>query len=157
VTVPPRSSEFAINTSNHRHWEEGIRLYVGDCLAGADGPRERDFNMRWIASMVAEAFRILVRGGVFLYPADTRKGYARGRLRLVYEAQPIAFLMENAGAAATDGREAILDLPASALHARTPLVFGSVREVERIRRYLTEPSLIGERAPLFAQRGLFRV
>lgn len=156
LSIPERTQEFAINASNYRHWDEAVRLYVDDCLKGASGPREKDFNMRWIASLAAEAFRILTRGGVFLYPGDARKGYARGRLRLVYEANPIGMLIEQAGGAATDGISPILDIEPSALHQRTPLVFGSSREVERIARYHADPSVIAERSPLFGHRGLFR-
>ncbi|WP_099865547.1 class 1 fructose-bisphosphatase [Pararhizobium haloflavum] len=154
--IPPRAVEFAINSANYRHWDEAVRLYVDDCLKGAEGPRERDFNMRWIASLVAESYRILIRGGVFLYPADGRRGYGSGRLRLVYEANPIAFLIEQAGGAATDTVSRILDLQPASLHQRTPLVFGASKEVARIGRYHTEPSFIAERSPLFGQRGLFR-
>ncbi len=154
--IAPRTSEFAINTANYRHWNEAVRLYVDDCLKGSEGPRERDFNMRWIASLVADTYRILMRGGVFLYPADKRKGYAHGRLRLVYEANPIAYLIEQAGGSATDSLERILDLVPEDLHQRVPLVFGSSREVARIGRYHTDPSNIGERHPLFGNRGLFR-
>ncbi|WP_042777163.1 class 1 fructose-bisphosphatase [Sinorhizobium fredii] len=157
VNIPERTSEFAINMSNYRHWEEAIRLYVDDCLAGSEGPRERDFNMRWIASLVADTYRILVRGGIFLYPADGRKGYHQGRLRLVYEANPIAFIIENAGGAATTSVTRILDLVPEELHQRVPLVFGSRREVARVARYHVDPNMIGERAPLFGKRGLFRV
>lgn len=154
--IPPRTSEFAINASNYRYWNEPVRLYFDDCLKGADGPRERDFNMRWVASLVAEAYRILIRGGVFLYPGDARKGYGQGRLRLVYEANPIAMLVEQAGGGATDGVSRILDLVPEDLHQKTPLIFGARREVDRIGRYHTEPSLIAERDPLFGRRGLFR-
>ncbi|NML76013.1 class 1 fructose-bisphosphatase [Rhizobium sp. S-51] len=156
VGIPERAHEFAINASNYRHWEEAIRLYVDDCLAGSEGPRERDFNMRWIASLVADTYRILVRGGIFLYPADTRKGYAQGRLRLVYEANPIALIVENAGGAATNAVSRILDIEPENLHQRVPLVFGSRREVARVARYHVDPAMIGERAPLFGKRGLFR-
>jgi fructose-1,6-bisphosphatase I len=156
ISIPDRTSEFAINMSNYRHWEESIRLYVDDCLAGSEGPREREFNMRWIASLVAEAYRILVRGGIYLYPADGRKGYGQGRLRLVYEANPIAFLMENAGGSATTCIIRILDLVPENLHQRVPLAFGSRREVARVARYHVDPNMIGERAPLFGKRGLFR-
>ncbi|ASY66862.1 Fructose-1,6-bisphosphatase, type I (plasmid) [Sinorhizobium sojae CCBAU 05684] len=156
ISIPDRTSEFAINMSNYRHWEESIRLYVDDCLAGSEGPREREFNMRWIASLVAEAYRILVRGGIYLYPADGRKGYGQGRLRLVYEANPIAFIIENAGGAATTSVTRILDLVPENLHQRVPLVFGSRREVARVARYHVDPNMIGERAPLFGKRGLFR-
>ena len=156
VSIGERAHEFAINASNYRHWEEAIRLYVDDCLAGAEGPRERDFNMRWIASLVADAYRILVRGGIFLYPADSRRGYSQGRLRLVYEANPIAFLVENAGGAATNAVTRILEIEPEGLHQRVPLVFGSRREVARVARYHVDPTMIGERAPLFGKRGLFR-
>lgn len=155
-TIPPKTGEFAINAANYRHWSEAVRLYVDDCLKGAEGPRERDFNMRWVASFVADTYRILMRGGVFLYPADRRKGYSHGRLRLVYEANPIAFLIEQAGGAATDGVDRLLELVPESLHQRVPVVLGSSREVERIARYHTEPSSIGERHPLFGNRGLFR-
>lgn len=154
--VPQRTREFAINAANLRHWHEPVRLYFDDCLKGDHGPRMEEFNMRWLGSLVAEAYRIFARGGVFLYPADARRGYGRGRLRLVYEAQPIAMLVEQAGGAATDTVMPILDLSAGELHQRVPLVFGSREEVERIARYHTLPSHIAERAPLFGARGLFR-
>jgi fructose-1,6-bisphosphatase I len=125
-------------------------------MKGSEGPRERDFNMRWIASFVADTYRILMRGGVFLYPADRRKGYAQGRLRLVYEAIPIAFLIEQAGGAATDTVNRLLEIVPESLHQRVPVVLGSSREVDRIARYHTQPSSIGERHPLFGNRGLFR-
>jgi fructose-1,6-bisphosphatase I len=157
IVIADRAHEFAINTANYRHWDEAVQLYVDDCLKGSEGPRERDFNMRWIASLVAEAYRILMRGGVFLYPGDRRKGYGDGRIRLVYEANPIAFLIEQAGGGATDTAARILELTPKSMHQRVPLVFGSAREVARITRYHTEPSNIGERAPLFSKRGLFRV
>ncbi|MBZ8134041.1 class 1 fructose-bisphosphatase [Afifella sp. IM 167] len=157
VLIPPNTAEFAINMSNYRHWHEGVRLYIDDCLDGQAGPRARDFNMRWIASLVADAYRIFNRGGVFLYPRDDRRGYSEGRLRLVYEANPIAMLVEQAGGAATDGVLPILDCVPTSLHQRTPLVFGSKREVERIARYHEAPAMIGERSPLFTHRGLFRV
>jgi fructose-1,6-bisphosphatase I len=156
VKVPPATREFAINASNHRYWDEPIRIYVDDCLKGADGPRGVDFNMRWIASMVAEAHRVLARGGIYMYPADVREGYHRGRLRLIYEANPIGFLIEQAGGGASTGRERILDLRPQALHQRVPLLFGSLDEVERLDRYHIEPYPIGERSPLFGRRGLFR-
>lgn len=156
IAIPRNTSEFAINASNYRHWDEAIRLYVDDCLAGGEGPRDRDFNMRWIASLVADAYRILIRGGIFVYPRDNRKGYSQGRLRLVYEANPMALIMEQAGGKATDGVNSILDLLPKDLHQRTPLVFGSSKEVEKIKRYHNEPSAIGNRHPLFGNRGLFR-
>lgn len=154
--IPPKTREFAINASNYRHWDEAVRLYFDDCIKGGHGPREGEFNMRWLASLVAEAYRILIRGGVFLYPGDRRRGYGRGRLRLVYEAHPIAMLIEQAGGLATDTINPILDVAATELHQRTPLVFGSTSEVTRIGRYHTLPSSIAERAPLFGKRGLFR-
>ena len=156
IAIPAETGEFAINASNYRHWDEPVQLYVDDCVNGTEGPCAKDYNMRWIASLVAEAYRILIRGGAFLYPADARCGYREGRLRLVYEANPIALLVEAAGGAATDGMRRILDLTPGALHQRTPLVFGSLREVETIARYHADPSAIGTRAPLFGNRGLLR-
>ena len=156
VAIPVAAAEFAINASNQRHWPPSVRGYVDDCLAGAEGPRGRDYNMRWIASLVADAFRILRRGGIYLYPADARKGYQAGRLRLVYEANPIAFLVEQAGGSATDGHARILDLVPTHLHQRTPLVFGSRDEVERVRRHHASCNPLADRAPLFGRRGLLR-
>mgnify|MGYP001081105017 CR=1 FL=1 len=147
--------EYAINSSNYRHWDGAIRAYIDDCIAGVSGPRGRNFNTRWLASLVAETWRILNRGGVFLYPADRRPGYERGRLRLVYEANPIAMLIEEAGGAATDGTRRIRDLKPQELHERTPLVFGAADKVERIARYYASPPSTSERSPLFGQRGLF--
>ncbi|GGK31493.1 class 1 fructose-bisphosphatase [Salinarimonas ramus] len=137
VRVPVSAKEFAINASNRRHWEPGLEAWFEHCLAGRDGPLARDHNMRWIASLVAETFRIFTRGGVYLYPADQRKGYERGRLRLVYEGKPVAFLTEQAGGLATDGRRRILDLEAGSLHERCPFVFGSREMVETIGSYLS--------------------
>ncbi|SMG41266.1 class 1 fructose-bisphosphatase [Paracoccus sp. J56] len=152
--LPDCAFEFAINASNYRHWPQPIRAYIDDCLAGRDGPREQNFNMRWIASLVAETHRILIRGGVFLYPSDTRKGYERGRLRLLYECAPIAFLIEQAGGGATDGLAPILDQRIKALHQRTPFIFGSTDKVTRIAVYHDLPE--AEVSALFGQRGLFR-
>lgn len=157
VRVPARAREFAINASNVRHWDAPIRQWFDDCLAGAEGPRGENFNMRWIASMVAEAHRILVRGGIYLYPGDAREGYRSGRLRLIYEANPIAFLMEQAGGAASTGRERILDRVPCKLHERVPLVFGAREDVARVERHHLSPEPKPQRSPLFAQRGLFRV
>ncbi|KAA0972270.1 class 1 fructose-bisphosphatase [Aureimonas fodinaquatilis] len=156
VFIPEKTAEFAINASNYRHWDEELRLYIDDCLAGADGPREKDFNMRWLAAVAGDVLRILTRGGVYLYPGDQRRGYKSGRLRLLYEANPIAMIVEQAGGAATDGRVNLLDIQPEAIHQHIPVVFGSVREVQRIARYLTDPSAIGERSPLFGRRSLFR-
>lgn len=154
LTLPDDSSEFAINASNYRHWPKAIRAYIDDCLAGAEGPRGRNFNMRWIASLVAETHRILTRGGIFLYPGDDRAGYERGRLRHVYECAPIAMLIEQAGGMATDGTERILDQTPASLHARTPFVFGTPDKVERVRNYHDLPD--AEVSALFGNRGLFR-
>lgn len=156
VQAPARSSEYAINASNYRHWSAKVRAYVDDCVAGADGPREADCNMRWIASLVAECHRILIRGGIFLYPRDLRKGYENGRLRLVYEANPIAFLIEQAGGKAFDGQTRMLDVVPASLHQRVPLMFGSADEVDRLARYKSDPGLTVARAPLFHRRGLFK-
>lgn len=153
--VPPESSEYAINASNYRHWSPAIRSYIDDRVAGADGPTGRDFNMRWIASLVAETHRILTRGGIFLYPGDGRKGYENGRLRLVYECAPIAMLVTQAGGSATNGVTPILDIVPDRLHARVPLVFGSSNKVARVATYHSTPAT--ETSALFSQRGLFRV
>jgi len=154
--IPPDAHEYAINASNYRHWNAAVRLYIDDCLSGAEGPRQRDFDMRWGASLVAHIYRILMRGGIYLEPADDRKGFTRGRLGLVCQANPIAMLVEQAGGRATDAINDILDQTPDALDQHTPLVCGSVGEVDRIARYHTDPSLIAERAPLFGNRGLFR-
>ncbi len=156
IRIPGGCREFAINASNRRFWGPGIRAYIDDCLAGKEGPRGADFNMRWNASVVAEAYRILGRGGVFLYPRDSRKGYGEGRLRLIYEANPIAFLMEQAGGSATNGLSPILDLIPTALHQRTPLVFGDAGEVERVAGYKRRMNEGVSPAPLFNRRGLYR-
>jgi fructose-1,6-bisphosphatase I len=158
VQIPVRTREYAINASNHRHWGSAIRAYIADCVAGKDGPRHEDFNTRWTASLVAECHRILSRGGVFLYPGDARRGYEQGRLRLLYEANPIAFLVEQAGGKATDGTQRILDITPEDLRQHTPLIFGSAEEVERIAYYKSESESIeiGHRSPLFGERGLFR-
>ncbi len=154
VTVPERAREFAINASNYRHWPKPIRAYIDDCVAGAEGPRAQDFNMRWVASLVAETHRIMRRGGIFLYPADARPGYERGRLRMVYECAPIAFLVEQAGGKATDGVHRILDLTPDRLHARTPFIFGAAGKVDRVTAYHDLPE--AEVSALFGARGLFR-
>jgi len=153
--VPLNSVEYAINASNYRHWDLPIRAYVDDCVAGSEGPTGTDFNMRWIASLVAETHRILTRGGIFLYPRDARPGYAEGRLRYIYECAPIAFLIEQAGGMATDGQEPVLDRVPDRLHARTPFVFGSKNKVSRVATYHDLPP--NETSALFGKRGLFRV
>ncbi|MCA0239737.1 MAG: class 1 fructose-bisphosphatase [Proteobacteria bacterium] len=156
LQVPADSQEFAINTSNSRFWEPPVKRYVDECLAGRSGPRGKDFNMRWIASLVAEAHRILMRGGVFMYPRDTKDPAKPGRLRLLYEANPIGFVMEQAGGRASTGRQTMLGVKPSALHQRIGFVFGSRHEVERIERYHHEPAPRDSGTPLFAERSLFR-
>jgi fructose-1,6-bisphosphatase I/sedoheptulose-1,7-bisphosphatase len=156
LKVPEDTQEFAINASNSRFWEPPVKRYVDECLAGKTGPRGKDFNMRWIASMVAEAHRILMRGGVFMYPRDTKDPSKPGRLRLLYEANPIGMIMEQAGGRASTGREPMLTVKPTSLHQRIGLVFGSKNEVERIERYHREPVAFKDDNPLFAERSLFR-
>jgi len=158
VQIAPDTPEFAINASNRRHWHGPVRAYIDECLAGTNGDRGANFNMRWIGSLVAESLRILVRGGVFLYPADARPGYREGRLRLLYEAHPMALVMEWAGGAATTGRRRILELAAKSPHQRVPLIMGSVRGVRDVAAIHEgiEPMFDNSDAPLFARRGLFR-
>ena len=135
VQIPPKTSEFSINASNSRHWTAPVSRYINDCLAGVAGPRQRDFNMRWVGSLVADSWRIFRRGGIFLYPADARKGYETGRLRLVYEASPMAMLVNQAVGRASDGQQDILDIIPTSLHQRVPLVFGSANEVDEFISY----------------------
>lgn len=135
VEIPAETKEYGVNQSNARQWHAPMRRYVEDCLAGKEGPRGKDFNMRWVGSMVADAFRIFTRGGVYVYPGDRRKGYENGRLRLIYEANPVAFLVEQANGGATDGTTRILDITPHHIHQRIPLVFGSKAEVEKIASY----------------------
>jgi fructose-1,6-bisphosphatase I/sedoheptulose-1,7-bisphosphatase len=156
IRVPEDTQEFAINTSNSRFWEPPVKRYVDECLAGKTGPRGKDFNMRWIASMVAEAHRILMRGGVFMYPRDTKDPAKPGRLRLLYEANPVGYLMEQAGGRASTGRQPVLGVKPGSLHQRIGLVFGSANEVARIERYHHEPMDDVAPAPLFSPRSLFR-
>ena len=156
LQVPVDTQEFAINASNSRFWEAPIKRYVDECLAGKSGARGKDFNMRWIASMVAEAHRILMRGGVFMYPRDNKDPSKAGRLRLLYEANPIGMVMEQAGGRASTGREPMLSVKPEGLHQRIGLVFGSKNEVERIERYHSEPAESENDNPLFAERSLFR-
>lgn len=156
VRIAPSTREYAINASNYRHWPEPIRNFIDDCIEGAGGPHGKDFNMRWLACMVGEAHRIFSRGGVFLYPGDHRPGYMHGRLRLLYEAFPIAMLVEQAGGGATDGFERILAKKLETLHQRTPLVFGSIEKVARIASYFSDAHFQRVQSPLFAERGLFQ-
>ncbi|QDL53852.1 class 1 fructose-bisphosphatase [Rhodoferax aquaticus] len=138
VKVPEDTKEFAINMSNMRHWDAPIKRYVDECLAGVEGPRGKDFNMRWIASMVADVHRILTRGGIFMYPWDKREPDKPGKLRLMYEANPMGWLIEQAGGAATNARTRILDIQPEKLHQRVSVVLGSKNEVERVTRYHNE-------------------
>jgi fructose-1,6-bisphosphatase I/sedoheptulose-1,7-bisphosphatase len=156
LRIPEETQEFAINASNRRFWEPPVQRYVEECQAGREGPRGKDFNMRWIASMVAEAHRILMRGGVFLYPPDSKEPRRAGRLRLLYEANPVGFVIEQAGGRASTGRRPVLGVQPEALHQRVGLVFGSRCEVERIERYHAEPGSRDIVTPLFAERTLFR-
>lgn len=135
MKVPADTREFAINASNQRFWEEPVQRYVSECLAGVTGPRDRDFNMRWVASMVAEVHRILTRGGVFMYPRDAKDPSKPGRLRLMYEASPMSFIVEQAGGVSTTGYERILDIVPEDLHQRVPVILGSKNEVEILRKY----------------------
>ena len=135
VRVPEDTQEFAINMSNMRHWDTPVKRYVDECLAGTEGPREKNFNMRWIASMVADVHRILTRGGVFMYPWDKREPNKPGKLRLMYEANPMSWLIEQAGGAATNGKQRILDIEPDALHQRVSVILGSKNEVDRVTQY----------------------
>jgi fructose-1,6-bisphosphatase I len=138
MRIPAETSEFAINMSNQRFWEPPVQRYIDECLQGTEGPRKKDFNMRWIASLVAEVYRILTRGGVFLYPYDIRDPSKPGRLRLMYEANPMAFIIEQAGGLCSTGRERIMDLKPEGIHQRVPLILGSKNEVERLFNYHQE-------------------
>jgi fructose-1,6-bisphosphatase I len=158
LQISETCEEFAINASNRRHWEQPVRAFVDECLAGVEGQANHNFNMRWVGSLVAEAYRILTRGGVFLYPSDARPGYGDGRLRLVYEAHPMAYIIEQAGGSASTGRERILELSAQSLHQRVPLIMGSSNEVQRVEELHCDPLLVASvSAPLFARRGFFRL
>ncbi|MBK8070482.1 MAG: class 1 fructose-bisphosphatase [Ramlibacter sp.] len=135
VRIPADTKEFAINMSNMRHWDAPVRRYVDECLAGTEGPRGKDFNMRWIASMVADVHRILTRGGIFMYPWDKREPDKPGKLRLMYEANPMGWIVEQAGGAATNGRQRILDIQPTRLHERVSVILGSKNEVDRVTSY----------------------
>ncbi|MBP9956619.1 class 1 fructose-bisphosphatase [Geopseudomonas guangdongensis] len=138
IRVPESTAEFAINMSNQRHWEAPVQRYVGELLAGKEGPLGKNYNMRWIASMVADVHRILTRGGLFMYPRDARDPSMPGKLRLMYEANPMSFIIEQAGGAATDGAQRILDIQPTSLHQRVPVFLGSREEVERVTAYHRE-------------------
>jgi len=135
VEISHSTKEFSINMSNMRHWAEPVRRYVEECLAGASGERDKDFNMRWTASMVVDVHRVLSRGGVFMYPWDRREPNKPGKLRLMYEANPMSFLVEQAGGSSTNGKELIMDLVPSDLHERVSVMLGSKEEVDRLRQY----------------------
>ncbi|MEY3525080.1 MAG: hypothetical protein RIR92_1145, partial [Pseudomonadota bacterium] len=132
VQIPEDTREFAINMSNMRHWDKPVADYIAECLAGSNGPRGKDFNMRWVASMVADVHRILTRGGVFMYPWDKREPNKPGKLRLMYEANPMGWLVEQAGGMATDGKQRILDIQPTLLHQRVSVFLGSKNEVARV-------------------------
>jgi fructose-1,6-bisphosphatase I/sedoheptulose-1,7-bisphosphatase len=157
LRIPVRTREFAINASNSRFWEPAVKRYVDECVAGVGGPRGADFNMRWIASLVAETHRILMRGGVFLYPRDTKDPGKPGRLRLLYEANPISFLIEQAGGNASTGEARLMTVQPTAIHQRIGFVFGSTEEVSRIEAYHREERAAPSQftSPLFGKRGLF--
>jgi fructose-1,6-bisphosphatase I len=156
LRIPPGKYEFAINTSNYRFWDSSLRHFIDDCIAGEEGALGENFNMRWSAALVAETYRILMRGGVFLYPADTRRNYQNGRLCLLYEALPMAMLIEQAGGAASDGGQRILDMKLSSLHARVPLIFGSQDRVREVIDYISGEALNSGHFPLFVNRSLLR-
>ncbi len=156
IQIPQKTQEFAINASNSRFWEAPVKRYVDECLEGKSGPRGKDFNMRWIASMVAEAHRIFMRGGVFMYPKDNKDPKKQGRLRLLYEANPIGFLVEQAGGRVSNGYENLLQLTPNDLHQRIGVIFGSKAEVELIETYHNSPITFESDSPLFGTRSLFR-
>jgi fructose-1,6-bisphosphatase I/sedoheptulose-1,7-bisphosphatase len=159
IRIPETTCEFAINSSNARFWEPPVKRYVAECLAGSSGPRGKDFNMRWIASLVAECHRVLMRGGVFLYPRDRRDPATPGRLRLLYECNPIGMIVEQAEGRASTGETPVLEVEPSSLHQRIGFVFGSRREVELIEDYhrtMSDQDDFDAETPLFNVRGLFR-
>ena len=148
VRIPEETKEFAVNMSNQRHWEPPMQAYVADLLSGRDGPRGKDFNMRWIASMVADVHRILTRGGIFSYPLDSKCAPKGGKLRLMYEANPMSLLVEQAGGAASTGRQRMLEVRPTGLHQRVPVFLGSKQEVETAVRYHAEADDAAPRAAL---------
>jgi fructose-1,6-bisphosphatase len=158
IRVPEEGSDYLINASNRRFWEPPVARYVDECKAGRDGPRGRDFNTRWVASMVADVHRVLLRGGIYLYPRDQKEANREGRLRLLYEANPMAMLVEQAGGAASTGRGRILDVQPERIHQRVPVILGSRAEVERVERYHEEFDKGEDKpysSPLFGERSLF--
>ena len=138
MKIPEDSQEFSINMSNQRFWEPAVQQYIDECMQGEDGPRGKNFNMRWVASMVAEVYRILTRGGIFMYPFDKRDPSKPGKLRLMYEANPMGFIVEQAGGACSTGRERILEISPNDIHQRVPVILGSKNEVDRVVSYHQE-------------------
>jgi fructose-1,6-bisphosphatase I len=135
MTIPEDTAEFAINMSNQRYWEAPVQKYIEECIQGTDGSREKNFNMRWNASMVAEVYRILTRGGIFMYPMDSKLAAQGGKLRLMYEASPMSFIVEQAGGVSSTGRERIMEIKPEGVHQRVPVILGSKNEVERVVSY----------------------
>ncbi|MEX1200059.1 MAG: class 1 fructose-bisphosphatase [Methylophaga sp.] len=133
--IPKDTAEFAINMSNQRFWQPPVQQYIDECIQGSDGTREKNFNMRWVASMVAEVYRLLTRGGIFMYPIDSKIAKQGGKLRLLYEANPMSFIVEQAGGLSTTGTQRILEIEPGELHQRVPVIMGSQHEVERVLRY----------------------
>jgi fructose-1,6-bisphosphatase I/sedoheptulose-1,7-bisphosphatase len=156
IQIPPATCEFAIDASGSRHWEPAVKRYIDECLAGEAGPRGKDFSMRWIASLVAETHHILLRGGVCMYPCNVRDPAQRSQVQLLYKANPIAFIIEQAGGCASTGRERVLEVAPKDLRQRVGFIFGSREEVERIDRYHRDHGLHDYDSPLFRVRGLFR-
>lgn len=138
MTIPEDTTEFAINMSNQRFWEEPVQRYIDECINGVNGGREKNFNMRWVASMVAEVYRVLTRGGIFMYPLDNKISTNGGKLRLMYEANPMSFIVEQAGGLSSTGRERIMDITPEGVHQRVPVILGSKNEVERVVSYHQE-------------------
>lgn len=138
MTIPEDTTEYAINASNRRFWEPPVQRYVEECVQGAEGIRDKNFNTRWLASMVAEVYRVLTRGGIFMYPMDSKIKAQGGKLRLMYEANPMSFIVEQAGGASSTGYQRIMDIQPTGIHQRVPVILGSKNEVERIVRYHTE-------------------
>ena len=158
IRIPEETSEYSINASNRRFWEPPVQRYVDECKAGKEGPRGRDFNTRWVASLVADIHRILMRGGIYLYPRDQKEANRQGRLRLMYEGNPIAMLIEQAGGQASTGRGRILEVGPERLHQRVPLIVGSANEVARVEQYHREYDRGEDKpysSPLFGERSLF--
>jgi fructose-1,6-bisphosphatase I / sedoheptulose-1,7-bisphosphatase len=155
IQVPATASEFAINTSTSQFWEPAVTRYVEECLAGSTGPRGKDFTLRWVASLVAETHHILTRGGVFLAPRETGDPAKPGQLRLLYAANPVAFIIEQAGSLASTGRGRVLDIAPEDLHQRIPFIVGAREEVERLEQYHRDHSAVKDDAPLYGRRGLF--